>query len=365
MRIEVIPQDFVINATAKCMWTRQSDFVVKAIKIKNDAPNPIVIKEISFEVIAQGQKIKEISYSGQALEHYISSFPDKAKRVRGWGGQVMIGREGFWECDMLSSSPTLLSNQETGIINEFFIVVCNSCVSELIFSVCYLDGKSLKSEKQRIPVIEYKTKNNYIFPLKGSWQINGNYDCIGAHRTQYSMEFAMDFGQLNENAMVVYKQDMADEDYQAFGKEILAIADGEVIDCFNDTKLKIGFPNDRVANEEEQSEKEATIKQFGYMPVQCGNYIVIKHDNNEYSFYGHMIYHSQTVKKGDFVRQGQIIGKIGNTGKSGSPHLHFHLMNGPDYSSARGLPCHFTNIVNAMNEPLDLIREEYTIVRAE
>lgn len=97
----------------------------------------------------------------------------------------------------------------------------------------------------------------------------------------------------------------------------------------------------------------------------CGNYVVLRHDNEEYSLYGHLQYHSLTVKKGETVKQGQPIGRLGNTGKSGCPHLHFQLMNGPDYSTARGLPCHFTNIVDAMKNPLSLIREEYTIVVAE
>lgn len=101
------------------------------------------------------------------------------------------------------------------------------------------------------------------------------------------------------------------------------------------------------------------------MPLQCGNYAIIEHDNGEYSLYGHMIYHSLTVKIDDYVKQGEVIGRIGNTGKSGCPHLHFQLMNGPDYSTARGLPCHFINITDARHHNLGLICEEYTIVIAK
>jgi len=59
------------------------------------------------------------------------------------------------------------------------------------------------------------------------------------------------------------------------------------------------------------------------------------------------------------------MGKLGDTGKSGCPHLHFQLMNGPDYDTALGLPCHFTNIIDVNKCPIDLIREEYTIVDAQ
>lgn len=138
-----------------------------------------------------------------------------------------------------------------------------------------------------------------------------------------------------------------------------------VVDCFNDTRLRVNFPDDSTTDEKELAERRTIIDNFGYMPIQCGNYVVIRHDNEEYSLYGHLQYQSLTVKKGETVKQGQTIGRLGNTGKSGCPHLHFQLMNGPDYSTARGLPCHFTNIIDAMRNPLSLIHEEYTIVVAE
>jgi hypothetical protein len=58
MYLKMIPEDYVINATMKCLWTLQSDFVIKAIKIKNDSSEPIVIKKITFEVKSQGRIIK-------------------------------------------------------------------------------------------------------------------------------------------------------------------------------------------------------------------------------------------------------------------------------------------------------------------
>ncbi|MEI6811004.1 MAG: M23 family metallopeptidase [Candidatus Nomurabacteria bacterium] len=54
-----------------------------------------------------------------------------------------------------------------------------------------------------------------------------------------------------------------------------------------------------------------------------GNYIIISHDNNIQTVYGHL---SQiNVVAGQSVSQGQIIGKVGNTGRSTGPHLHFEV----------------------------------------
>lgn len=365
MQIKMIPEDYIINATMKCMWTLQSDFVIKAIHIQNDASEPITISKIAFDLRADGRKVKEICYSGDALELLVHDFPDKVKNKSEWNSKVMIGTERFWDVEKLSISSTLEPNQQTGILNEFFLVVHNKPIDELILSISYFQAGELITQQKSIPVVEYKTKNNYTFPAKGVWQVNGNYDCIGAHRTQYSMEFAFDIGQLNSDSRFVYKDDMKDEDYVGFGKDILAIADGEVVDCFSDCRIRVNFPKDTTTDEKELEERKQMIEQFGYMPVQCGNYVVVKHANEEYSLYGHLLYHSLTVKKGDTVKQGQSIGKLGNTGKSGCPHLHFQLMNGPDYSTARGLTCHFSNIIDSNGRPLSLISEEYTIVVAK
>ena len=59
-----------------------------------------------------------------------------------------------------------------------------------------------------------------------------------------------------------------------------------------------------------------------------GNYVKIKHDNNYYTLYAHMQYNSVTVKTGDKVKAGDVIGYMGNTGHSFGGHLHFEVRRG-------------------------------------
>lgn len=56
-----------------------------------------------------------------------------------------------------------------------------------------------------------------------------------------------------------------------------------------------------------------------------GNYIKIKHFNGYYTLYAHL--EKVYVKKGQVVEQGQVIGYMGNTGRSTAKHLHFEVRN--------------------------------------
>lgn len=59
-----------------------------------------------------------------------------------------------------------------------------------------------------------------------------------------------------------------------------------------------------------------------------GNAIKIKHSNGYYTLYAHL--QSVKVKKGAEVKQGQVIGIMGNTGNSYGRHLHFEVRNKKD-----------------------------------
>ncbi|MBQ6840982.1 MAG: LysM peptidoglycan-binding domain-containing protein [Bacilli bacterium] len=84
------------------------------------------------------------------------------------------------------------------------------------------------------------------------------------------------------------------------GKQVIALADGVVIDCQNDIR---GY-----------SEKEAS-----------GNFVLLKHNGNHYTIYAHMKYGSVIVKKNENVKKGQVIGEKGNTGFSTGAHLHLGI----------------------------------------
>jgi len=54
-----------------------------------------------------------------------------------------------------------------------------------------------------------------------------------------------------------------------------------------------------------------------------GNLIVISHGKDTYTVYAHN--KKNIVSKGERVKRGQVIGQVGNTGRSTGPHLHFEI----------------------------------------
>ena len=67
-----------------------------------------------------------------------------------------------------------------------------------------------------------------------------------------------------------------------------------------------------------------------------GNCVVIKHNSTYQTIYAHMSKFNRGIRAGVRVKQGQIIGFVGSTGKSTGPHLHYEvIVNGKKVNSQK------------------------------
>ena len=83
-------------------------------------------------------------------------------------------------------------------------------------------------------------------------------------------------------------------------------------------------------------------RRAGGLVQVLGNHIVLQMPGREvYALIAHARTGSVRVREGDEVQLGQQLAEVGHSGNSTAPHLHFHLMDGPDVLTARGLPCSF------------------------
>lgn len=78
----------------------------------------------------------------------------------------------------------------------------------------------------------------------------------------------------------------------------------------------------------------------GLQPV-AGNYIIMKCREHVYAAFAHLQRGSIAVRPGQIVQRGQVLGKVGHSGNSTAPHLHFQLMDRSNLLSAKGIPCVF------------------------
>jgi hypothetical protein len=356
VEITILPKDYIITMTDFNVDTYFSDFMLRALRIQNTTGEPIEIKEISYTVKKNGQVIKNYMYSSEALKFWI---PRWSKKIQISDNQraALIGAKEFWDYNSLSKSTILEPGEEIGLRNEYFHIMFDELLDELLIQVKYTQGENDHVESRSIDLVRYENKNKYTFPVKGTWKVDGNFDCLLAHRGRHVDEFAFDLTKFDKNHMVLpYDKHMKEENFAAYGEEVYAIADGVVVQVYENMK-----ENTIIMSLEEQKKIEEI---HGYWPVITGNVVTIQHEGGEHSQYDHLQYHSVNLKVGEKVKQGQVIGQVGNTGMSGSPHLHFELTSGFK-EGARSFPCFFTNIKNGSGQPIEIITEEYTVVHAE
>jgi murein DD-endopeptidase MepM/ murein hydrolase activator NlpD len=202
-----------------------------------------------------------------------------------------------------------------------------------------------------LAIVPFQSAIEYDFPLRGTWYIGASGNFHSHHRWAAMEEFALDIIQFRERSKSYKTTGTSSQDYFAFGQDVIAVADGtivEVVDKYADDDAKLKKENETYEQYDQriQSEQMQALAQDPY--TVAGNYIVIRHNDSEYSMYAHLKSGSVKMKKGDVVKRGQVIASVGNTGSSTEPHLHFQLQNGSDPLRSRALPVRFRNVVVEM-----------------
>lgn len=67
------------------------------------------------------------------------------------------------------------------------------------------------------------------------------------------------------------------------------------------------------------------LNESGSCSSGYGNYVMIQHNDGAQTLYAHLYENSIRVKSGDSVKQGQVLGTMGSSGRSNGPHLHFEI----------------------------------------
>jgi murein DD-endopeptidase MepM/ murein hydrolase activator NlpD len=151
-------------------------------------------------------------------------------------------------------------------------------------------------------------------PLRGGYWRASNLSNASGHRRALetggtiSQRFAIDYFRVDEFGRNSSIDLFVNENHFNFGADVLAVADGVVVSAAD------SMAENRVGRQPARS-----------WPATGGNYIDIAIGQGLFAQYLHLQSGSVRVQVGDTVTQGQVIGRVGNTGASVAPHLHFQL----------------------------------------
>ncbi len=171
-------------------------------------------------------------------------------------------------------------------------------------------------------------------PVSGSWTVlwGGRSFEDNRHAAVPDMRYALDLWMV-EKGSTFTGDGTRNEQYACWGKPVLAPADAEVVAVVDGV----------VDNEPNR------IHSFESL---YGNVVVLRHAADEFSLLAHLRNGSIVVQPGQRVAAFEPVGRTGNSGLSTEPHVHFQLMDGPDWRTAHGLPLVLRDFVrNGVAQP--------------
>lgn len=174
-------------------------------------------------------------------------------------------------------------------------------------------GSSDESNSESLVYANYssvKDSTSYWWPIGGTEAVTKNGETFTTgdpYPTVITSHFSTRDDPFNGQESFHSGIDIASSD-GSYGAYIIAARDGTVTYPNSDS------PTNCVSNGNEDP------CGGGY-----GNYVMIEHSDGSITVYAHMYENSITVHSGDQVSQGQVIGKMGSSGRSNGSHLHFEV----------------------------------------
>jgi hypothetical protein len=324
-----------------------STVVLQNIALVQREGAPVTLESLEIQVLSGGQAVQTQTVPAAALDQAaqqlaamdaagvlkLYDFHFQTSRSLGEGVKVAPGRTLAPGTGLLVTSRALLL---TGPADEIAVVAHAKDGA----------GKAVEA-RGSVRVAEHRSPNQYHFPLAGTVYVAAAPSLHSHHRWAVPQEFALDLLVLGAEGKTFKGNGTRLDDYSSFGRDILAVADGVVVEVVADA----GESNDRLRQTGESMEAfmQRTVAEQNKLLAKSpkatiGNYVILRHEGGEHSHYAHLKQGSVRVRAGETVKRGQVIGQLGQSGNSTEPHLHFQLTDGPDALYSRGLPIVFQNV---------------------
>ncbi len=311
----------------------------------NRGPAPVELDRLDLEIVASGDVVDSRRVTGAALTKLAAGGP----RLQASGmmqavpflfcGDRLIPRGAKLAGPVLQPGEAMLVSQQP--------FAWKGARDQIRVSAHAKGSGGEASGSAGLPIVSGASKTAFRFPLKGSWYVPVGPTPHTGHRWANMEEFAFDIARFGDGNSSHRGDGQKFEDYYAYGAEVLAAADGKVVAAVD------GEPEDASALRKPGESQEAYGERVGQLQGAlmmrgssgiAGDHVIIDHGNGEYSLYAHLKPGSLKVKPGDVVKAGQPIARLGSSGNSTEPHLHFQVCDAPDALACAGIPINFTGI---------------------
>jgi len=344
----------VIPVTCRIGHWEITDIKLPDLVVTNNQKTPMTVDQVDVIGKVSGVEAVRLQISGKQLSEAITAAADMLNKQKPPlpAVQLSFGNVVLPE-GMLSEDGTAAKGQSILLpLSKIAYLhhVGQTKMDGMEIKLAMKSGRKKTVASFPVQLTLYEVKGKYIFPVKGDVQMAFLPLSYIHHRGSASQEFAMDLVGANQKDAASFTEisrpkPKALSDYSIWGREVLAIGDGVVLERGDK------FPEERMSDPTQFTKPgyalnllKELITKIGWTNAVAGNYVVIDHRNGEFSAYCHLQEGSVRVKPGDRVNKGMVIAKVGNTGNSGAPHLHFQLMDSHSFFIANGLPMMFENV---------------------
>lgn len=177
----------------------------------------------------------------------------------------------------------------------------------LITEQTYSPERNLYRFQNRLARYAKDTWFHIYLPFFGEWRVSQGHDGEHTHKGEWghALDFTVTDGQGQSHRGIGSKLD----DFLSYNRPVTAPQDGWV------TTVQDGVADNAPGDVNTKD--------------NWGNAIVIKHGKGIYSKLAHLREGTFKVQVGDFVKKGQVLAMLGNSGRSPEPHIHFQLQATP------------------------------------
>lgn len=324
--------------------------VLQNTAIVNRSDRPVTLQALRIDLIRSGSVVQSQFIDAARLDAMA-----KGGAALGASGMLQLVDFQFAPKQLFGTDKPTISGERTLAPGSAFylpqqLLAFSGSPEQLRVSAEFSGGLAPAPAIGVLEIRHGSAPGKYRFPLEGRWWVGAGATPHSHHRWAVPEEFALDILQIGANGLSFRGDGSKMSDYYAYGADVLAVADGEVVAVLNsvpDNVAMLRKAGESLGDFQLRLRAGQDAMLAGARESIPGNHVILRHDEKSgpvYSVYAHLQQNSSMLKVGDQVKAGARIGKLGGSGNSTEPHLHFHLCDAPDALNCAGMPVSFDNI---------------------